>query len=171
MTKVELKLCPFCGKQPTYSITIDGVITYVRCDNPHCNQRISALEIAHDHDIAVMSWNTRPVEDALRIDRDQARKNALREVELLAEEQEAHQKTKEALEQERKWRNYYEEHYTDHLRDSGAICESLERYHAALKEIHKALVSTDPAFPYSIIANINHITTECLNTAKEPSDD
>lgn len=70
----EPKPCPFCGGIPI----IKG--EYVHCVNEACTLFFVPIGIGN--------WNRRPEEDTLRAERNQARRNCLNEVELLANEQE-----------------------------------------------------------------------------------
>lgn len=62
MTKEELKLCPFCGESDL-SAGKNFVTGAYDIECPSCGLRISNK----DKDCGVVYWNTRPIEDALRI--------------------------------------------------------------------------------------------------------
>lgn len=79
----EPKPCPFCGGIPI----VKG--EYAHCVNEACTLFYVPIGIGN--------WNRRPGEDALRAERNQARRNCLREVELLAKEQEAAAKLESRL--------------------------------------------------------------------------
>lgn len=79
----EPKPCPFCGGIPL----IKG--EYAHCVNEACTLFYVPIGIGN--------WNRRPGEDALRAERNQARRHCLREVELLASENEINQKLRDRL--------------------------------------------------------------------------
>ena len=69
MTENGLKPCPFCGKQPEIKIGYihDSEWFWVQCvaseDEEGCANVMS--EMGDDYTVAVLDWNTRPIEDAL----------------------------------------------------------------------------------------------------------
>lgn len=63
----ELKPCPFCGKPPKITTTLDEhpVVTSIRCENKFCRGEFTILDIIKDNRIIINHWNTRPREDEL----------------------------------------------------------------------------------------------------------
>jgi Lar family restriction alleviation protein len=63
----ELKPCPFCGRKPYYEVSDDFHIV--------CCSGGEACEVGFSgetKDEAIAKWNTRPIEDNLRAERDAA---------------------------------------------------------------------------------------------------
>ena len=73
----NLKPCPFCGKEPNQKGTElgDRPCFYYECENPKCG----ASEMGwHDTEQeAIDAWNNRPIEDALRKEIAQLKKDKL----------------------------------------------------------------------------------------------
>jgi hypothetical protein len=55
---VEAKACPFCGNTPRVLDPNDGYNPLAACNTTGCPM--------YDEFVALNSWNTRPIEDALR---------------------------------------------------------------------------------------------------------
>jgi len=60
----DIKPCPFCGEKAQQSIFLEG--TWANCANESCQLPI-------DIEFISSQWNTRPVEDALRGELNQAK--------------------------------------------------------------------------------------------------
>jgi hypothetical protein len=61
MNENELAPCPFCGGKAKVESCEDGPVAW--CENPSCGTVV----------VCAYQWNTRPVEDALRAELEQAR--------------------------------------------------------------------------------------------------
>jgi len=73
----NLKPCPFCGTEPNHMTSElgDRPCFYYECDNPKCG---AAEKGWHDTEQeAINAWNTRPIEDALRKEIAQLKKDRL----------------------------------------------------------------------------------------------
>jgi len=79
----EIKLCPFCGKRGILGQTILNYYV-VRCQNEECNMIVQQV-IGTTRDEAIKTWNTRQIEDALRSERDEWRRDAERLAEIIGE--------------------------------------------------------------------------------------
>ena len=77
----EIKPCPFCGKRGILGQTILNYYV-VRCTNEKCNM-IVQHHIGTTREEAIKTWNTRPAEDALRVERDELKADAERLAELV----------------------------------------------------------------------------------------
>ena len=73
----DLKPCPFCGKEPNQTTVElgDRPCFYYECENPKCH----AAEMGwHDTEQEARdAWNNRPIEDALRKEIAQVKKDKL----------------------------------------------------------------------------------------------
>ena len=64
----ELKACPFCGKE-TAEVECDGAFWWVKCQSCGASGHVYwfILNNGNARDIVIDNWNTRPIEDALRL--------------------------------------------------------------------------------------------------------
>jgi hypothetical protein len=70
-----LRACPFCGGEPTTPIPLNEVW----CENQKCGAHVYVCDDPYGAGgDCVATWNTRPVEDALRAERDAAQAEAAR---------------------------------------------------------------------------------------------
>ena len=65
--KEELKPCPFCGADP------DTVANYVECCNCDYQLPVYNIDDQYQEEEAINHWNTRPIEDALRRQLEEAK--------------------------------------------------------------------------------------------------
>lgn len=83
-TQFKLKSCPFCGQQHEILRAQDfhwGCGWFISCNHRVIMQAYNKLELAK----MVEHWNTRPVEDALRAERDEVRTLANQAARALAQ--------------------------------------------------------------------------------------
>ena len=64
----KLRPCPFCGKE-TAEVECDGAFWWVKCQSCGASGHVYwfILNNGNARDIVIDNWNTRPIEDALRL--------------------------------------------------------------------------------------------------------
>lgn len=99
MTKEELKRCPFCGEEARVEKIKLGKQGLFRVICPEC---LTATHLREEEKNAVAEWNSRPIEDALQKELDEAREDNCENMEYHVAERERlkaeNKRLREALE-------------------------------------------------------------------------